>query len=200
MAESLALTMESFSAVEPMRKNRFLVQFQTGGSGGLNEGGEGLSIACHSCTVPKLTITDKELHRFNDRVYVPGKGEFDSVEFEFYEYINMQTGSTGEGTKSAGDILWGWLNKVYNPATGVAGYKSGIKNNALIAQFDGAGNVVRTWNLYYAWPTTVEFDNLDSTSDDVQNVKVSLRYDWAALNETGITYTPTTTGTGGDET
>lgn len=177
---ALQLTMESFSVAEPMKKNRFLVQFQA--SGGLGDSGEGLSIACHSSTVPQLTVNEQELHRFNDRVYTPGKGEFQTVEFEFYEYIKMDTENKG----SAGSILWDWLKRVYDPSTGVSGTKKEISNNVLIVQFDGSGQVVRTWNLYYAWPTSVEFDNLDSTADEVQNVKVTLRYDWASMNDTDI--------------
>lgn len=187
---NLALTMERFSVAEPMKKHRFLIQFQN--LPGTANDTEGLSIACHSCTVPKLSISDQTLHRFNDRVYVPGKGEFETVEFEFYEYINVV--DQGAGTRSAGDLLWNWLTQVYNPSTGASGKKKDVKTNILIVQFDGEGNVVRTWNLYYAWPTTVDFDGLDSTSEEVQNVKVTVRYDWASMNETAMTATSGATG------
>lgn len=177
---AISLTMENFSYAEPMKKNRFLVQFQ--GKGGLETADtNGLTIACHACGTPKLTISQQELHRFNDRVYVPGKGEFNEIDFEFYEFV--KTTNSGNAL-SAGDSLWKWQNKVYNPSTGVVGYKEDISTGVLIVQFDGAGNVVRTWNLYHAWPTGVEFDGLDSKADDIQNVKVTLRYDWASQNNT----------------
>lgn len=188
---ALSLTMESFSVAEPMKKNRFLVQFQ--GKGGVNTPNP-LTIACHSCSVPQLTITEKELHRFNDRVYVPGKGEFGTVDLEFYEYLKVVNESVDnkENIDSAGQVLWNWQKKVYDPSTGVAGYKKDISDNVLIAQFDGGGNVIRTWNLYYAWPTVVDFDSLDSTSDEIQNVKVTLRYDWASMGDQAVPAKPNT--------
>lgn len=181
---AISLTMENFSYAEPMRKNRFLVQFNAaGGLAGTSP--ESLTLACHSSTIPQLTVESKELHRFNDRVYFPGKGSFNDVSISFYEYINNSDKSSNN--KSAGDILWDWSKKVYNPSTGTAGYKRDLSTGVLIAQFDGEGNIIRSWNLYHAWPTTVEFDELDSTSDgEAQNVKVTLRYDWAAMVETPI--------------
>lgn len=173
---AITLTMENFSYAEPMKKNRFLVQFQQ--ITGITDISEGLTLACHACGTPKLTISQQELHRFNDRVYVPGKGEFNEIDFEFYEYISTPKGSNSKA--SAGNLLWDWQKKVYDPATGISGYKQDITTGVLIVQFDGEGNVVRTWNLYHAWPTGVEFDGLDSKSDDIQNVKVTLRYDWAS--------------------
>lgn len=182
---AIALTMEEFSLVEPMKKNRFLVQFAGGLWAGASADTTPLSLACHACTPPKLSLSVQELHRFNDRVYVPGKGEYETVDFEFYEFIGVKS-TDGTYSRSAGDILWGWLQKGYNPATGEVELKRNITSTALIVQFDGRGNVLRTWTLYHAWPIDVEFDNLDSTSDEVQSVKVTLRFDWAAMNENSV--------------
>ena len=78
------------------------------------------------------------------------------------------------------------VQKRFNPTTGEVELKRNITSTALIVQFDGRGNVLRTWTLYHAWPIDVEFDNLDSTSDEVQSVKVTLRFDWAAMNENEV--------------
>lgn len=181
---TISLTMENFSYAEPMKKNRFLVQFQA--ESALGDSVNGLTIACHSSTIPNLTIEEQELHRFNDRVYIPSKGAFNTVDIGFYEYIKTTNSIPGDG-KNAGDILWDWQKKVYNPSTGVSGYKQDITSNLIIIQFDGAGNVVRTWNLYHAWPTVVNFDELNSESGEIQNVTVTLRYDWAEMaNMDGI--------------
>lgn len=175
---AISLTMSNFSKFEAMRKNKYAVQFDEI-PGSSSTGGsfkEGLTVACHTATSPQMTISETEIHRINDRSYLPTKAEFQTIEIGFYEYIQDSGAATNP---SAGNVLWNWQKEVYDPTTGVMNSKKSISANMLIIQFDGAGNVVRTWNLYGAWPTTVKFDDFDASSADVQSVTATFRYDWA---------------------
>ena len=171
-----SLTMNDLSFYEPMRKRWFIVQFDNSLG---NKDGEALTIACKSCDVPKLTTSENEIDRLNDKIYTPGKSTYDSISLSFYEYIQDATNATGNQNKSAGAILYAWQQQVQNVKSGVQGAKKNIAKNMAIVQIDGNGNAVRVWNVYKAWPTTVEFANLDSTSDEIQEVNVTLRFDWA---------------------
>lgn len=186
---AISLTMSNFSKFEAMRKNKYAVQFDAiPGS----TSAEGLTVACHTATSPQMTISETEIHRINDRSYLPTKAEFQSIEIGFYEYIKDDAAATNP---SAGSVLWQWQKKVYDPTTGVMNSKKDISANMLIIQFDGAGTVVRTWNLYGAWPTTVKFDDFDASSADVQSVTATFRYDWAEQRNfpESSTETPSTT-------
>jgi hypothetical protein len=123
-----------------------------------------------------MTIAETDIHRINDRAYLPTKAEFQTIEIGFYEFIQDDEASS---ENSAGEVLWSWQKEIYNPATGQMKPKKTISSNMLIIQFDGNGEVVRTWNLYGAWPTTVKFDDFDAASADVQSVTATFRYDWA---------------------
>ena len=173
-----SLTMNSLSFYEPMRKRWFIVQFADLGD---SSDGESLTIACKSCDVPKLTTTENVIDRLNDKVYAPGKSEYETISLSFYEFIQDAIQGNGDGNdkRSAGAILYAWQQQVHRTKSGVQGAKKNIAKNLAIVQIDGNGNAVRVWNVYRAWPTSVEFANLDSTDDGMQEVTVTLRFDWA---------------------
>lgn len=182
---AVSLTMNSLSFYEPMRKRWFIVQFDSNFG---TEDGDALTIACKSCDVPKLTTSDQVLDRINDKVYVPGKSEYDTISLSFYEFIQDNINGNGDGNnkQSAGAILYAWQQQIHNAKSGAQGAKKNIAHNLAIVQIDGNGNAVRVWNVYRAWPTTVEFANLDSADDGVQEVNVTLRFDWAEQKDVKI--------------
>ena len=190
---AVSLTMNSLSFYEPMRKNWFIVQFSELPTGDGTNDGEALTIACKTCDIPSLTTTDNVIDRLNDKVYTPGKSEYGTISIAFNEYINEKNvdgNGEGNGKKSAGEILYTWQQKVHNVKSGVQGAKKQIAKNIAIVQIDGAGNAVRVWNVYKAWPTTVEFDNLDSGDGGLQAVTATFRFDWAEQKNAQVEISP----------
>lgn len=187
---AVSLSMNSLSSYEPMRKNWFIVQFD---SGLTNNAGEALTIACKTCDIPSLTTSENVIDRLNDKVYTPGKSEYGTISIAFNEYIhdNLKGDGAGNSYKSAGEILYAWQQQVHNVKSGVQGAKKQIAHNIAIVQIDGAGNAVRVWNVYSAWPTAVEFDNLDSSAGDIQSVSATFRFDWAEQRDAQIEITKT---------
>lgn len=178
-----SLTMNDLSFYEPMRKNWFIVQFDSGLTNG-----EALTIACKTCDIPQLTTTENVIDRLNDKVYTAGKSEYNTISMSFYEYISEPSDATGGGNKnpSAGSILYAWQQEQHNSKTGVQGAKKNTSKNVAIVQIDGNGNAVRVWNVYRAWPTGVEFASLDSADGAIQDVTLTLRYDWAEQKDAAI--------------
>lgn len=188
-----SLTMSDLSYYEPMRKNWFIVQFtDIVGTGSTGEDPESLSIACKTCDIPHLTTFENKVDRINDIVYTPGKSEYQTISLSFNEYIQYSSNEgSGNTRRSAGEILSDWQQKVHSPKTGVQGSKSSIAKNCAIVQINGDGSVVRVWNVYSCWPTDVQYSNLDSADGAVQDVTVTLRYDWAEMTNKAITATET---------
>jgi len=46
---------------------------------------------------------------------------------------------------------------------------------------DENGAPIETWSLYNPWIKSVNFGDLDYESDELVNVELSIRYDWADL-------------------
>ena len=188
---AVSLTMNSLSFYEPMRKNWFIVQFDSSLGNGTD--GDALTIACKTCDIPSLTTTENVIDRLNDKVYTPAKSEYGTISIVFNEYIQEtsggQSGDQGEGNyrKSAGELLYAWQQQVHNVKSGVQGAKKQIAHNIAIVQIDGAGNAVRVWNVYKAWPTQIQFDQLDSSDGSMQTVTATFRFDWAEQKDATIT-------------
>lgn len=53
-----------------------------------------------------------------------------------------------------------------------------------IIQIDADGNALETWTLNNAWIKKISFAELDYSSDDISDVTLTIRYDWADLKTT----------------
>ena len=51
----------------------------------------------------------------------------------------------------------------------------------------GADEILESWTLNNAQISSVNFDSLDYSTDEILNIQISLKYDWAELND-GITF------------
>ena len=50
-----------------------------------------------------------------------------------------------------------------------------------IEQIDADGNMIERWVLWNAWIKDVKFGDLDYDGDDLTDIEIELRYDWAYL-------------------
>ena len=48
-----------------------------------------------------------------------------------------------------------------------------------IVELDGNGAYIGRWDLENPWLTNVKFGDLDYSSEDLLNIELSFRYDWA---------------------
>lgn len=62
---------------------------------------------------------------------------------------------------------------------------SRLGNKVRIEQIgiDSSNDVIESWTLFNPQITNVTFDTLDYTSDDLLNITIALKYDWASLND-----------------
>ena len=166
---AISLTTSKSSTLEALKKNRFVMQFTAIPGGG--DAGE-LAFAAHSASIPTITYAAIESQRLNERFYSAGKPTWTDLSCTFYDYIN--------GTNSAGQILYDWSQSIYNPITGQMYYKSQYSTSATMAQLDPSGGIVRLWNVYYVWPTSVGWgDTLTYDDDTPSECAVTFKYDYA---------------------
>lgn len=69
-----------------------------------------------------------------------------------------------------------------------------ITPSITIDQLDSNGQIIERWTLKNAWIKDVNFGELDYTSEDLVEIQLKLRYDWAVFESgTGSTLLPTET-------
>ena len=126
---------------------------------------------------PSLTIEETEINYLNGKMWIPGKGTPDTTQVTYYDI------ASGEG----GDVissLFTWLATVYNftdpiglsqsskQAT-VGGYTA---DEGVLTMLDGCGNTIDKFIYLDCWPTTINFGELDYSSNDECTIDVTLRY------------------------
>jgi len=169
---ALFLSSSQSSVLEPIRKNRWIMQFTRVPGNLSGNGPQKLAFTAHTASQPTLTTSEQTTNRLNERFYTAGRHEWNAITVEFYDYI--------DGVNSAGHILWEWATSVYNPVTGQMFFKSQYSTSATLALLDPAGGVIRVWNLFYCFPIEVNWgDGLSADSDDINSVSVNFRYDYA---------------------
>jgi hypothetical protein len=168
---ALFLTSSQSSTLEPLRSNRWIMQFTTVPGAANNDANERLAFMAHSASRPTLTFEETEHQRLNEKFYTAGKPEWSNLSVEFYDFI--------QGEKSVSHILWEWANQIYNPVTGQMYFKSQYQTSATLAMLDPAGGIVQVWNLFYLFPTEINWNEVSSDSSDIMNVSATFRYDYA---------------------
>ena len=160
---------------------------------------------------PSYTITTAEHAFINHKFYFPGRVEYNEVSFTVvdsghpdaaetlrqiifasgYRLPKDQNVSTQSITKlgavnALGKIHLHQITGGGNSSSGANDGGSAVPNN------QKEGYVREAWTLHNAFITSVEFGDLDYTSDDLNEVTIKVRYDYAVLND------PRTGGGSGD--
>ena len=180
---------EGAAIAEPKRKYRWLAYL-----GGIQPWG------CKKVTKPEFEVTESAHQYLNHTFYYPGRVQWSTVTFTLADpqqpdmaqtFWNGLTNAGYHPPENAGDTTTiskagatGQLGKVRivqlgatDPAIGAGGGTG--------AAGPGGDPVVEEWVLYNAWVKKVSFGDLDYTSDDMVEVSVEVRYDYAKLNKDG---------------
>ena len=168
---AIVLSSSQSSTLEPLRRNRWVIQFTSVPGDATGNGVDRLAFAAHTAARPTVTYNVTEMQRLNERFYVAGKPTWNELPMTFYDFI--------QGPDSASEILWNWSQTVYSPITGAMGFKTEYSTSATLAMLDPSGGVSQVWNLFYVWPFTLSWGELSSEDDAVAEVSITFRYDYA---------------------
>ena len=128
---------------------------------------------------PNLTIEETEINYLNGKMWIPGKGTWETISVTFYDMSNG-----GEGLSS----LYGWLATTYDftdplnlkqsSKIGTLG-SNGYSADGALVLYDGCGTPMEEWNLSNMFPQAVDFGELDYSSSEEVTIAVTLRYSQA---------------------
>jgi len=152
---------------------------------------------------PEYTVEEAEHSFINHTFYFPGRVKYNEIEFTIVdsadpdaaETLRQMLGASGYRlptdkktatqsiTKHAAVRALGDVQIILLTGGGAAGSGGGdgdVPNN------QKAGTVVEKWDLHNAWVKGISFSELDYSGDDLTEVSVKLRYDYAVLNNGAV--------------
>ncbi len=165
----------SAEARDPKRKFRFTVNF----NGFLKDGG--FVWYAKTADKPTFTLATTEHNYLNHKFYYPGTVTWNEVS------ITMVDPTDPHAAAALSQIL---MNSGYKlPANANADQRFTINKhkavNALkqvtVSHIDAEGKELETWTLWNAFITEVNYGSLEYGSDDLSELTVKLKYDWARL-------------------
>lgn len=152
--------------LHPKQKYRFRVVWQNFGD---NKGLREMTAGVVSATRPKVTYKDVELHSYNSVGWIMGKHTFDTVE------VVLRDDITNSVASSVGAQIQKQMNH-FEQTSAVAGIN--YKFTMEIHSLDGTNNEeLESWMLDGCFVTGVAYDGGDYSSDDVQTITLTIRFD-----------------------
>ena len=157
---------------DPKRKFRFRVDFT-----GL--GDASFMWWAKTTDKPSFTINAAEHKYLNHTFYYPGSVTWNEVSITLVDPVLPDMAASISGLIEGGG---------YTPPASEDSFTTMTKASAVsaigqvtVTQFDFEGTALETWTLYNAFITDVKYGDLAYGEDDLTEITLTLRYDWAKL-------------------
>lgn len=157
---------------DPKRAFRFKVEF----------GDSGTLWYAKTAQRPTLSIGETSHNFMNHTYYWPGKADWSEVAISFIDPVDPDLGSNlMEAIAASGYVIpKGTTNMTSMSKLSVMKSLGGSAENTIrIHMIDEDGKQLETWSLKHAWIKTIDFSDLDYGSDEMSEVTITFRYDWA---------------------
>ena len=125
-----------------------------------------------SAAKPSIANGEITLDHINVQRYVKGKSVWSTLAISLYDPI----------VPSAAQAVMEWIRLHHESATGRDGYSSFYKKEIKLRQLSPLGEIIEEWILHGTYITDANFGSLDWSQEDIVNIELTLRYDWAFLN------------------
>ena len=173
----MAFWSENFASggKDPKRKFRFIVSFANIAT---PEGGPILWFA-KTAGKPSFSLGDASHEFLNHKFNYPGRVSWDPIDITVVDPTDPDVAAT------LSDII---VKAGYSPPTNAYDLESMSKHSAVsalgtvtVSQLDESGTPIETWTLWNAFINSLKFGDLDYSSDDLTEITINLKYDWARL-------------------
>ena len=170
---------ENTALKDPKRKFRFVVEFQ-----GI-QAAIGGAVLWYAKTVnkPSFQIANSEHKYLNHTFYYPGSVTWQDVTVTLVDPVDPDMSAT------LSDIV---VQSGYSPpsdtndlTTMSKAKAAGALGAVIITQIDANGQPIETWNLRNSFITEVKYGDLEYGGDDLTEMSVTLKYDWATCETAG---------------
>ena len=148
---------------EPLKRNRWLFRFPA--DLGIQEWW------LTSASRPSIKQNETPIDFLNTKTWVVGKYEWESINVVLKDPIGP----------SASQAVMEWIRLHSESVTGRQGYAAGYKRDVELEMLDPTGVVVSKWILKNVMCTTANFGDLNYSTDDLADITLTLRFDYAIL-------------------
>jgi hypothetical protein len=134
--------------------------------------------AIKSVSKPSFSISETS-HRFlNHTYFYPGRVEWNTVDITIVDPLKP------DGTKTIMHMIEAaGYNPDITPASPLVTVSKSkavsTLRNLQIHQLDSDGGKIEVWDLKHAWIKDVKFGDLSYDSDDLLDISMTIRFDWA---------------------
>ena len=163
----------SEQTMDPKRKFRWVVNIP-----GLDGIGE---YVAKTIKKPNFKVGESPVKFINHTFYYPGRVEWETVDITLYD-----PGGDDDVTKALIRMLqrsgYSFPDDIEAAKNSITkGKATGALGLIELSQLDGDGGPVETWVLQNAWLQNVNFGDLSYDDDNVVEITLTVRYDWAEI-------------------
>jgi len=168
---------------DPKRKFRFQVSFNN-----ITDPNGNGSVLWYAKTVskPAFQLSTTEHKYLNHTFYYPGSVTWQDVSLSLVDPVSPDmTVTLARILEQSGYVVPGNAIDPAALATISKGQSVGALGDVTITQLDALGAAIETWKLWNAFITEVKFGDLEYGSDDLIQLDLVLKYDWARVEVAG---------------
>jgi hypothetical protein len=160
MAEVLSFDQMFYTNFEPKMKNRYVLNID-----GID------SYLIKAANRPTIQFETVVMDHINIKRKLQGKGEWQDITITLYDPI----------VPSGAQQVMEWVRLGHESITGRRGYADFYKKDIQIYSLGPVGDKIEQWTLKGAFIQSANFGDLDWSSNDPQQIELSLAYDYALL-------------------
>lgn len=138
-------------------------------------------------TKPNYEITESDHTFLTHKFYYPGRISWGEVEMALIDPVNPGAVATlNAAIRAQGYHIPAEDLNAADPLLGDAAFETMSKGKGvsslgtvLIQQLNAEGTIIEEWQLMNPWIKGVKYGDLDYSADDLVEINLTLRYDWA---------------------
>lgn len=156
MVETLSVTDMNANRYEPKRKYRWILQIE-----GID------AYLMKTAARPHWTFEKTTIDWINQKRWLAGKRTFDTISVSMYDAISP----------AGAQQVMEWLRLTSESVSGRDSYADFYKRNIQLKLLDPHGNVIELWDGKGCWVEDANFNDLDYSSSDAQDITLTIQAD-----------------------
>jgi hypothetical protein len=161
--------------IEPKRKFKFILAF-----------GDIPAWVVKSAARPNVTVSEGAKHQFLSHEFkFPGRVTWNDIDVTLVDPIDpIMSLPLFEIIEKAGYQLpsnWTNDNEGWKQSLSKRKFSTDNLGDIAVKVIDSDGKDVEIWRLHNAWVKSIDYSDVDYSSEELMEIKVSLSYDWASI-------------------
>tara|TARA_R100000008_G_C3518183_1_gene132527 strand:+ start:249 stop:770 length:522 start_codon:yes stop_codon:yes gene_type:complete len=162
--------------VEPKRQFRWTFQFPGDGAAELLP-----TWIVKAAGKPKFSVSESSHKYLNHTFYYPGRVEWEELQITLVDPVSPDASASLYGLLKASGYDTP-REQAEGPMRTISKFGSNaVIGNGILSQYNQLGTLADVWTLNNMWIKSVDFGSLDYENDDLVNIELTIRYDWASL-------------------